>query len=213
MGASGVEEGVRRRLTAILERAQRGDVLGPGPIGPHLDHAEAFAVAAGPPRSFVDLGSGAGLPGLVLAALWPEATAVLVESRRDRAALVEVAARELGLEDRCRVRRGRAEELARDPELRGRFELVVARGFGPPATTAECAVGFLQVGGLLVVSEPPGPPDRGRWPPGGVARVGLEGPSRVESKGFGFAVLELVEPDDGRWPRRTALPAKQPLWG
>ena len=54
------------------------------------------------------------------------------------------------------------------PSLRAAFDLVVARSFGAPAVTAECAVGFLATGGHLAVSEPP-EPEADRWPPEGLA--------------------------------------------
>jgi 16S rRNA (guanine527-N7)-methyltransferase len=213
MSASALDPRARPQLVGILERARRGGIVGPGPVEPHLEHASAFADLVGSaPESFVDLGSGAGLPGLVLSAIWPETTAVLVEGGRNRAALIEVACIELRVEGRCRVARGRAEDLARDPTLRGGFELVVARGFGPPATTAECAVGFLRAGGRLVVSEPPGEPDSARWPGEGLRDLGLAGPDVARSGGYPFAVLTAMGPVDARWPRRAGLPARRPLW-
>jgi len=72
------------------------------------------------------------------------------------------------LGERVRVIRSRAEVAGHDPALRFQFDLVTARGFGPPAVTAECAAGFLRVDGRLVVSEPP--EDRvSRWPSDGLA--------------------------------------------
>lgn len=100
---------------------------------------------------------------------WPEARAVLVDAQEKRCRFLTDAVAELGFADRATVRCGRAETLARDPELRGRFGLVVARGFGPPAVTAECAVGFLSPGGTVAVTEPRRNPVR--HPPGGPTTV------------------------------------------
>src|SRR5256884_6274998 len=159
---------VRRQLTAQLEDARGGGMVGPGPVEAHLEHAEALAAAVDPDfhGRFLDLGSGAGVPGLILLALWPTATGVLLDARRRRCSFLESAVEALGLGDRVSVACGRAEELARDREFRGAFELVVARGFGAPGTTAECAAGFLEPGGRLGVSEPPGEADLGRCPKG-----------------------------------------------
>src|SRR5436190_7388468 len=139
---------VRRRLTVRLEDARRRGMLGPGSVEAHLDHAGAMAAAvAGDFRGrFLDLGSGAGVPGVVLLVLWPAATGVLLDARRRRCSFLEASVNELGLSDRGSVACGRAEELARRPGFRASFDLVVARGFGAPATTAECAVGFLGPG-------------------------------------------------------------------
>jgi hypothetical protein len=125
---------------------------------------------------------------------------------------IEIRQHELGL---GRGRKcGRAEELARDPRLRGAFELVTARSFGPPAVTAECGVGFLCPGGRLVVTEPPaaGAEGAGRWPRAGLDALGLAGPQRYAAGGVSAAVLTLAAPADDRWPRRTGIVAKRPLW-
>lgn len=179
-----------------------------------MEHAEALVGATGSEFAgrFLDLGSGAGVPGLALALAWPEATGTLVDSRRRRCSFLEEAVVELGVADRVGVECGRAEELARRPDLRGAYDFVAARGFGPPAVTAECAVGFLRPGGHLVVTEPPGEPEGSRWPAEGLAALGLHGPEVRGEPGPRFAVLTLPEPASDRWPRRVGVPAKRPLW-
>ena len=72
-------------LRATLERARDLGFLGPGPVADHLAHARGFLVAESAlgrsPGQVVDLGSGGGVPGLVLAAAWPESSVV---SRREQ---------------------------------------------------------------------------------------------------------------------------------
>ena len=204
----------RRRLAEQLEIARRRGMLGPGPVGGHLEHAESMATAIGGDFSgrFLDLGSGAGIPGVILLEHWPAARGVLLDSRPRRCSYLEETVRALGLLGRASVACGRAEELARQASLRGTFELVVARGFGPPATTAECAVGFLAPGGRLAVSEPPGAPDPGRWPEDGLAALGLSGAEVRKADGAGVAMLTASGPVADGWPRRTGVPARRPLW-
>jgi 16S rRNA (guanine527-N7)-methyltransferase len=203
-----------RRLAQRLEIARDRGMLGPGPVDAHLEHAESMATAIDPEfgGSFLDLGSGAGVPGLILLEVWPAATGVLLDSRRQRCEMLEDAVRELDLLDRGSVACGRAEELARDPRFRGRFDLVVARGFGGPAMTAECAVGFLAAGGRLGVSEPPGGPKPDRWRADGLAQLGLSGPERRSGDAAGVAVLSMRGPVADRWPRRVGVPSRRPLW-
>lgn len=184
-----------------------------GAVGPTADralvaHAARFVRVVGrAPTSVVDLGSGAGLPGLVLALAWPSTTVVLVESSSRRAQVLERAVAELGLAGRVTVLAARAEDVARDPQHRGRHPVVTARSFGPPAVTAECAVGLLAAGGRLLVSEPPG--SRGeRWVPIGLVQLGLV----LHGVEAGIATLVLVEPVADRWPRRPGIPAKRPLF-
>jgi 16S rRNA (guanine527-N7)-methyltransferase len=150
----------------------------------------------------------------VLALGWPDAQGILLESQHRRCEFLEAAVARLDLAGRVGVRGGRAEDLARVPELRGRVDLVVARAFGRPAVTAECGVGFLQAGGRLVVTEPPEGTERTseRWPEDALRLLGLGPASLIRSGGAGAAVLvALGEPAD-QWPRRVGRPAKSPLW-
>lgn len=205
----------RRRLAKHLEAARARGFVGPGPVEPHLEHAEALASAAGSDFDgrFLDLGSGAGVPGLALLMMWPGAAGTLLESQQRRCAFLEEALVDLGLAHRADVACGRAEDLARRADRRGAYDLVVARGFGAPATTAEGAVGFLRVGGRLLVSEPPGEPRSERWPAEGLAELGFRGPDlKGRAEGPRFAVLTLTESASERWPRRDGVPAKRPRW-
>lgn len=204
----------RRRLKALLEDGRERGMLGPGPVEAHLEHSESLAAAVGRDFAgrFLDLGSGGGIPGLVLLAAWPHANGTLLDARRRRCWFLDAAVQEGGMEERASVACGRAEELARRPGLRAAYDLVVARGFGAPAATAECGVGFLRRGGRLVVSEPPGETDPGRWPAAGLGELGLTGPEVREGGGGRFAILTAAATVADRWPRRAGVPARRPLW-
>ncbi len=201
------------RLPEVLRRAQALGFLGPQPVEAHLAHAEVFATVAAPPRLALDLGSGAGLPGLALAAIWPGSRWVLLDAGQRRTAFLTVAVADLGWCDRIEVRRDRAEVAGRDVGLRGRHDLVVARSFGPPAVTVECGAPFLRVGGSALVSEPP-TGGQVRWDDGGLARLGLRrGRSVADPAGRAtIQVLEQASPCPDRYPRRVGVPAKRPLW-
>lgn len=199
-------------MLAVLHHARDLGFLGPGRVKPHLRHALAAAAAAPvPPLRAADLGSGGGLPGLPLALLWPESTWVLIDAHERRTAFLEEAATTLGLGDRVTVRRQRAEEAGRDPDLRGAMDLVVARSFGPPPVTAECAAPLLRVGGRLVVADPPAA-DPTRWPVDGVALLGLVAIERIHLDDASFQILGQESVVSDRYPRRVGIPAKRPLW-
>lgn len=198
-------------------------LVGPGPLEDHRRHAQGFGAILRDLKAatVLDLGSGGGLPGLVLAAESaredeargrPSAPRhwTLLDAREKSARFLGWAAEELELRGRVTVVHGRAEEMARGP-LRGAFEAVCARGFGPPAVTAECAAGFLVVGGSLVVSEPPGERSGSRWPPGPLQELGFAVPTSVRA-GFGYQILRLEREVPLRYPRRTGVPAKRPLF-
>lgn len=214
-------------VTELLEDARSLGFLGPGPVAQHVEHARGFAVAAvvpcgsaagpgpaaecSPPTSVVDLGAGGGLPGLVLAVLWPDSRFVLVEVAVRRAAFLRRAVDRCGWAERVEVVEERAEVVGRDPNRRERADVVVARSFGPPAVTAECAAPLLRAGGRLVVSEPPGVADARRWPVDGLAVLGL-GASVSVRDGFGYRVTVQSSPCPARYPRRVGIPAKRPLF-
>jgi 16S rRNA (guanine527-N7)-methyltransferase len=197
-----------------LQRAKKLGFLGPGPVEVHIEHAAAFAAAVGPgfAGAAVDLGSGGGLPGLPLALAWPGSRWLLVDRADRRTAFLDDAVRELGLGDRVQVRRDSAEAVARDPQVRGQQQLVVARSFGPPAVVAECGAPMLASGGLLVVSEPP-VEGGSRWPAHGLAELGLHTRTPAEgSKAGGVAVMEADGTCPAGYPRRPGTPARRPLW-
>ena len=200
----------------MLANARAVGFLGPGPVEPQLLHADGFAQVAeaalgGEPREFVDLGTGGGVPGLVLAIRWPAAGAVLVEANGRRAEGLRAAISRLDLGGRVKVLETRAEAAAQLPGYRERFALATARGFAGPAATAEIAAGFVSVDGALVVSEPP-VPEEGRWPEAGLDRLGF-GPARPEqAPGGRFVVIPKVAPAPAGVPRATGRPTKRPLW-
>lgn len=213
-GSSGHPRGVPtsdddHRVLEVLERSRRLGALGPGPVADHVRHADGFLAAlassAGP---VLDLGSGGGVPGLVIAVRRPDLRVELLDAQSKRVELLRAALDTLGLADRCTVHHGRAEELAHRSDLRGHYGVVVARSFGPPAVVAECAVGFLTPGGHLVVSDPPGPDPAARWPSDGLAQLDLrrlDGPT-------GVTVLERGHDPLARTPRRAGIPVKRPLF-
>jgi 16S rRNA (guanine527-N7)-methyltransferase len=199
----------------VLEEARGFGFVGPGPLLPHLQHALGFGTAADDSGATwavaLDLGSGAGLPGLPLALTRPASRWTLVDAGARRVEFLTAAVGRLGLGERVEVVGGRAEELGRDARLRGRFDLVVARGFGRPAVTAECGAPFLAVGGRLVVSEPPGGRCQ-RWPAEGLAALGLEPGATVDARGAAYQVLHQRSPCPEQFPRRVGIPAKRPLF-
>lgn len=217
-GAPG--SGDRRRpdwAEEAVSRAARQGFLGPMPVVDQLEHALGFVqvveeVWGGTPDRVLDLGSGGGLPGLVLAARWPGSEVVLLEANARRA---EFLSGELGRGDvpRGTVVRLRAEEAGHDPLLRERFEVVTARSFGPAGVTAECGSPLVAVGGLLVVSEPPDQRAEDRWPADGLAALSLEvGPRIRVAARFGYQVLTKVAQVPDRFPRRTGIPRRRPLF-
>lgn len=196
------------QLRAQLERARALGFLGPGPVRAHIEHAVGFLDAlATVTGTVVDLGSGGGVPGLIVGLARPDLALVLIDATATRCRFLESAVGSLDLD--ATVVEGRAEVVGHGP-LRGTVEAVVARSFGPPAATAECAAPLLRPGGLLVVSEPP-TADGARWPAGPLARLGLAVGARSTTSPL-VQTLHQVDPCPADRPRRVGLPAKRPLF-
>lgn len=204
------------RLREILEQAREDGSLGPGPIEQHLVHSNGFGSAAEqalgrPPTNFADLGTGGGIPGLALVQRWPSAHAVFIEIRRRRASTLMRAVEDLGLDDRVEVIERRAESVGTTEPYREHFDLVTARSFGPAPLTAEVGAGLVDVGGILIVSDPP-VPDAGRWPSEALAQLGFAPAERVEVGSAHYSVMRKLEGTADRFPRASGGLAKRPLW-
>ncbi|MCB1890249.1 MAG: class I SAM-dependent methyltransferase [Rhodocyclaceae bacterium] len=162
-------------LASVLASIQARGAIGTSTIEEAIAHAGRFVsqVPAGP-GTLADLGSGGGLPGLVIAVARPDLQVTLVERRQQRADLLRRAVAALELGDRVVVHGEDVATLAR--VAAGTFSVVTARSFAAPAVTAKWASVLLREGGLLLVSEPP-EPDPARWP------VVLLQPLHLEDRG------------------------------
>ncbi len=168
-----------RSVREILVDAQRIGALGPRPIDDVIAHARAFVDALPPGTNrIIDLGSGAGVPGLVVAEALPEASLVLVDRRAKRTDALTIAVSALGWRPRVSVLCADVEAITHDPRHAANYDAVISRGFGPHETTLRLSAALVRPGGVVVVSEPPeGEPSR--WRPDLVAELGLEGPERL----------------------------------
>jgi 16S rRNA (guanine527-N7)-methyltransferase len=146
---SGVQEAQLGEFEALLlERARGLGLIAEGDLDRvrerHIDDSLRAASFVGPTdRRAYDLGSGGGLPGVVLAIAVPTCRFVLVESRRKRAGFLELAVERLDLSN-AEVFHGRAEDLSLPADL------ITARAFAPLKATWKVAFPLLRPGGRLV---------------------------------------------------------------
>jgi 16S rRNA G527 N7-methylase RsmG len=150
------------RLLAALAAIQARGAIGEASLEGAIAHAEQF-VGAIPDgvRELIDLGSGGGLPGLVIAVRRPDVVVTLVERRATRADLLRRAVVSLDLVDRVSVFAGDVKAVA--AERPSAADVVTARSFAAPEITARWAGELLKAGGHLIVSEPPNDVPS-RWP-------------------------------------------------
>ena len=132
------------------------------------------------PHALLDIGTGAGLPGIPIKIARPDIEVVLVESARMKALFLKAVCADLCL-DGLRVVQARAEGLAGEPEHRGRYERVVARAVGALPDLWGYAEPLLGAGGqLLAMKGPDALKEFGPTPPPGVqaSQIPLEVPSQ-----------------------------------
>jgi 16S rRNA (guanine527-N7)-methyltransferase len=166
------------------------------------------------PRRALDLGTGGGVPGLVLAMARPGVRWTLVDSVRKKADAVRGFAQALSLD--LTVVAERAEILGRQPAHRGAYDLVVARACAPLPVLAEYALPILAVGGTLLAWKGPIAADELR---DGAAAAALLGGAPPESRPVGvrslgahrFVTVRKTAPTSDRFPRRPGEPARRPL--
>jgi 16S rRNA (guanine527-N7)-methyltransferase len=172
--------------------------------------------AAGP-RSAVDLGSGGGVPGIVLALARPSLHWVLVDSVARKAAALRSFVEELAL-SQVAISIERAEALGRDPGHREQHDLVTARACAALPVLVEYALPLLRVGGTLIAWKGRVSMGDQELVAGGAAletlgggRLRIVDPEMAALGGHRFVVVEKLGPTPDRFPRRSGVPLRRPL--
>jgi 16S rRNA (guanine527-N7)-methyltransferase len=159
-------------------------------------------------REAIDIGSGGGLPAIPLALRLPQVQFSLLEANARKCAFLMHVAGRLGMPN-VRVLLGRAEELARLPDLRERFDRAISRAVAQPPVLLELALPFVRTGGDLLAEVSELDPES----LAGVARTLGGGPPRLHRGGerdFLLAVDKIAS-TPLEYPRRTGVPNRRPL--
>jgi len=164
----------------------------------------------------LDIGTGGGLPGMVLAIARPDLGFTLMDATGKKVQFLADAVEAMGLAN-VRPLHGRAEEIARDTGYRGQFRVAVARAVSSLPTLIELGLPFVALGGYLVLpkgidldEELRAAERAGALVGGRVVEASIlpEAGSSVETR---LVVIEKVAPTPKTYPRRTGLPAHAPL--
>ncbi len=166
--------------------------------------------------SLIDVGTGAGFPGLVLKIAFPGCRVTLLDSLNKRIQFLNAVIKELGLTD-VEAIHGRAEDLARQGELRESFDLCVSRAVANLATLSEYCLPFVKKGGFFIsyksekISEEMAEAENA---------IVLLGGKAEEKKEFLLPdsdiyrclfVIKKVRETPKKYPRKAGLPGKEPL--
>jgi 16S rRNA (guanine527-N7)-methyltransferase len=167
----------------------------------------------GDARRVVDVGSGAGLPGIPIKIARPDVDMTLIEADQAKASFLVHACAVLGLEHVEVVAR-RAEDAGHDPRLREVFDVAVARALAPLPVLVELCLPLVRVGGRLLAqkteAEDPSAAARAIQLLGGELSGVLATPSAARGTGT-VVVIDKVRPAPALYPRRAGVPARRPL--
>ncbi|MGI6554411.1 MAG: 16S rRNA (guanine(527)-N(7))-methyltransferase RsmG [Bacillota bacterium] len=164
----------------------------------------------------VDVGSGAGFPGLVLKIFYPEMEVCLVESVKKKARFLGTAVLALELKG-VQVLSLRAEEIGRDISFRESFDYAVCRAVSELAVIAEYCLPLVKVGGYFVAYKGEMVEEELSRAAGAFRCLGGEVGSLRKGKlpflGDGRTLVQIKKtcPCPGKYPRRPGIPAKRPL--
>lgn len=168
------------------------------------------------PQRIVDIGAGAGFPGLALRIVWPRARFVLVEATAKKVRFLEHIADRLGLDD-VQFVQGRAEELGlREPHRAG-FDLVLARAVAGLPTLVEYLLPFAKRGGRVIAYKGSAAHEEAMCSEEAIRTLGgrltklipVEVPGLAETRVL-VLIDKVAQTPDG-YPRGRGLPRKQPL--
>jgi 16S rRNA (guanine527-N7)-methyltransferase len=170
-----------------------------------------------PDFSIVDVGTGAGFPGLPLKMLFPQPRLVLLESTAKKIAFLQHIIRRLELEN-VEVVNSRAEEAARLPLYREQFALVLSRAVALLPTLVELTLPFCRVSGRCVVQKKGEVEQEVSRAKVAISALGgeLNETRRIELEEFSDArylvVIDKIRPTPDKYPRRAGLPKRRPIW-
>ena len=167
-------------------------------------------------KKIIDVGTGAGFPGIPLAVVSPEKQFILMDSLKKRLNIIDELTDSIGIQNVSTVH-ARAEELARNKEHREQYDLCVSRAVANLATLSEYCLPFIRQGGYLLAYKGPDADDEIAQAKKAVFLLGgqLE---RVESAplnqyGLDHRILFIkkVRNTPAKYPRKAGTPSKDPL--
>ena len=201
----------RMDLTAVTEEDEMIDRH-------YIDSLMALTVPGLLPENgtLIDVGTGAGFPGLPLAIACPGLRVTLMDAQQKRLNFLQAVIDALGL-DNVTLIHARAEDGGRNPALRETFDRAVARAVAPLSVLAEYLLPFVKVGGMAVCWKGPALADemeqgrRAAFLVGGKVREAI--PVSIPGRDWQHALLPMDKAAKTArlYPRKSGTPSKKPL--
>lgn len=167
-------------------------------------------------RKLIDVGTGAGFPGIPLKILFPHLKITLLDSLNKRINFLSQVVDRLGLEN-VELLHGRAEDYARRPEYRERYDLCVSRAVANLSTLSEYCIPFIRMNGVFAAYKSGKADEEIEQAGYAIRELGCVLDKKEEfylpntEIERMFVIVRKIRPTSGKYPRKAGLPGKEPL--
>lgn len=163
-------------------------------------------------KRVIDVGTGAGFPGVPLAILYPEKEFILMDSLNKRIKILEQMVAEIGLNN-VKLVHGRAEDLAQQPDYREKFDLCVSRAVAKLSVLSEYCLPFVKVGGTFGAYKSRNAEEEIQEGLAAIEILGGQLTKMAHSPAFDHQILLIQKKRStlAKYPRKAGTPEKSPL--
>jgi len=167
-------------------------------------------------KKVIDVGTGAGFPGVPMKIANPTMAITLLDSLNKRIQFLDVVAEDLGLED-VQLIHGRAEDYGQNPEYRETYDAAISRAVADLAVLSEYVLPFIKVGGFFVAQKSINAVDEIEQAKNAIGLLGGQIRDIIEVKVPGIdivhalVVIEKTNETPSKYPRKAGKPTKKPL--
>ncbi len=167
-------------------------------------------------EKIIDIGTGAGFPGIPLAILYPEKSFVLMDSLAKRLKIIDELCAEIGISN-VRTVHARAEELARNKQHREKYDLCVSRAVANMAVLSEYCLPFIKVGGCFMAYKGPDAAEEAAEAENAIKLLGgnlqeiFDASLKKYDISHSIILIKKVKNTVSKFPRKAGTPAKEPL--